>query len=142
MTAAPVQRTLLLPISAEAVLLSPGTVAAVTGWHVDAVEAASQSWRWVFDLGTGRRIVAEKRIWRRHVTGDAEGMTNEAVLAEIIGTDKGDVRGAFLETRWGVSGPTLHRLWAAQQFAGRVNGHTLWIERASLASFLNRRLIR
>lgn len=135
------QKSLGLGIAAKVSLVSLKTISASTGWHIDEVTERADEWPWVFDLSTGSRKVTERRVWKACLEGDTSTRKLADVLAEVIGTETADVRGAMLETRWDVSNQTLKRLTEAGEFSHRVGGHTLWIERASLVAFLTRRLI-
>jgi len=140
----PAQPLLRMPLAADVALIPLITVGALLGLHTDGVhELIDQGeWPWVFDLRTGNGTVRELRVWRG-CFGKAEGGRKnaelKAVVADVIGTTTGDVRGAALETRWQVSNQTLRRLLKAGEIRGRINGHTLWLDRASLAEFLERR---
>jgi hypothetical protein len=143
MTPAP-QPLLRMPIAAEVSLVPLATVGALLGLHTDGVfELVDQGeWPWVFDLRAGKGRIRELRVWRGCL-GKAEGGARKAeltaVLADVIGTTTGDVRGAALETRWQVSNQTFRRLLKAGEISGRIAGHTLWLQRESLAAFLERR---
>lgn len=140
----PRQPLLRMPIAADVALIPLITVGALLGLHRDGVEELVDQgeWPWVFDLRTGKGTIRELRVWRG-CFGKAEcGMRNaelKAVVADVIGTTTGDVRGAMLETRWQVSNQTLRRLLHNGNIRGRMTGHTLWLERESLAEFLGRR---
>lgn len=140
----PRQPLLRMPIAADVALIPLITVGALLGLHRDGVEELVDQgeWPWVFDLRTGKGTIRELRVWRG-CFGKAEcGMRNaelKAVVADVIGTTTGDVRGAMLETRWQVSNQTLRRLLHNGDIRGRMTGHTLWLERESLAEFLGRR---
>lgn len=153
----PMTPLLRMPLAAEVSLVPLITVGALLGLHTDGVhELIDQGeWPWVFDLRAGRGAVRELRVWRgcleRGARSREQGAKQHgsqlpapssqlpAVLADVIGTTTGDVRGAALETRWQVSNQTLRRLLKAGEIRGRINGHTLWLERQSLAEFLARR---
>lgn len=157
----PITPLLRMPLASEVSLVPLITVGALLGLHTDGVhELIDQGeWPWVFDLRAGRGAVRELRVWRgclqqpapqgagsgergakqRGAGLPAPGSELPAVVADVIGTTTGDVRGAALETRWQVSNQTLRRLLKAGEIRGRINGHTLWLERASLAEFLTRR---
>lgn len=140
----PAQPLLRMPLAAEVALIPLVTVGALLGLHTDGVhELIDQGeWPWVFDLRAGKGSIRELRVWRG-CFGKAEGRMKNAevgaVLADVIGTTTGDVRGAALETRWQVSNQTLRRLLKAGEISGRITGHTLWLRRESLADFLERR---
>lgn len=140
----PAQPLLRMPLAADVALIPLSTVGALMGLHTDGVhELIDQGeWPWVFDLRAGRGVVRELRVWRgcfdKAGSGKREA-ASAAVVADVIGTTTGDVRGAALETRWQVSNQTLRRLLKAGEITGRITGHTLWLDRASLAEFLERR---
>ena len=140
----PAQPLLRMPLAAEVALIPLVTVGALLGLHTDGVhELIDQGeWPWVFDLRAGRGSIRELRVWRgcfgKAGSGKREAVSAE-VLADVIGTATGDVRGAALETRWQVSNQTLLRLKKAGEIEGRIAGHTLWLKRESLAAFLERR---
>lgn len=138
------QRPLPIAISAEVELVSVATAGAMTGLHTDRVmELLDCDWPWAWDLTarTGRR---EIRIWRRMVQNPASvaGMGKAQVIAAVIGTETGDVRGAYLETRWGFSGQHFHRLMSKGLVAGRKQGHTRWLDRQSLGRWMEQRLMK
>lgn len=145
------QLQIRIPI-AEAVSLVPTDFAcAATGYHIDLVMQSIEdgSWPFVFDIGAGfKREVRELRIWRgclldperaadlhKSPTGLIE------VIGDVIGTETGDVRGASLERRWTVSNQTFRRLLIQAEIRGRINKHTMWFSRPSLAAFLERRRV-
>lgn len=141
----PRQPLLRMPIAADVALIPLITVGALLGLHRDGVEELVDQgeWPWVFDLRTGKGTIRELRVWRGCFPQKAGGGKREAgsadVIADVIGTTTGDVRGAMLETRWQVSNQTLRRLLHNGDIRGRMTGHTLWLERESLAEFLGRR---
>ena len=64
------------------------------------------------------------------------------VIAAVIGTEEGNVRGAYLETRWGFSGQHFLRLMNQGLVAGRKQGHTRWLDRQSLGRWMEQRLMK
>ena len=143
-----VQRPLPIAISAERVLVSVDMAAAMMGMHADRiVERLDGDWPWAWDL-TARQGRREIRIWRRMVEDPAAvpSPTSPQVIAQVIaaviGTETGDVRGAFLEARWGFSGQHFHRLMRQGLVAGRKQGHTRWLDRQSLGRWMEQRLMK
>jgi hypothetical protein len=140
----PITPLLRMPLAAEVSLVPLITVGTLLGLHTDGVHDLIDQgeWPWVFDLRTGRGAVRELRVWRGCLqnVGSGKGEAGSAaVIADVIGTTTGDVRGAALETRWQVSNQTFRRLLKSGEISGRISGHTLWLERESLAAFLQRR---
>lgn len=138
------QREMPLDLSADVALVPLDTVGAHAGVHAEEVirKVDQGEWPWVFDIGSGRKL-REMRVWRLCLTEPqiARDAEIDGVIANIIGTETGDVRGAQIETRWRVSDRTIKRLCRAGEIACRINGHTLWLQRASLAAFLQRRRV-
>lgn len=140
----PRQPLLRMPIAADVALIPLITVGALLGLHRDGVEELVDQgeWPWVFDLRAGKGTIRELRVWRGCFGKSEVGSRKSeftGVVADVIGTTTGDVRGAMLETRWQVSNQTLRRLLHNGDIRGRMTGHTLWLERESLAEFLGRR---
>jgi hypothetical protein len=138
------QRPLPITISAEVELVSLATASAMTGLHADRVlERLDGEWPWAWDL-TARHGRREIRIWRRMVQdpGSVRGWSTAEVVTAVIGTQTGDVRGAYLETRWGFSGQHFLRLMRQGLVAGRKQGHTRWLDRQSLGRWMEQRLMR
>lgn len=140
------QSTLRLPMPPATVTLIPlDMAAALAGIHLDhALERVeSGEWRWAFDLAAGheRRTL---HLWRGCLIPNAEcGMRNAelaAVIDAAIGTPVDEVRLVSLETRWSVRAQTIRRWLAAKEIGWRRGDHTLWLSRAGLAAFLERRL--
>ena len=148
MKAQPTLRLLMPP--AEVTLIPLDMAAAIAGLHLDhALERVeSGEWRWAWDLAAGheRRTL---HVWRECLTaaGSAEqGAASTApglgaVLDAVIGTPMPEVRLVSLETRWSVRAQTIRRWLAVGDLSYRHAGHTLWLSRASLVAFLERRLV-
>ncbi len=140
------QPELRIPLSDLVALVPLDTAGAAAGVHVDEAvrRVENGTWPWCFDLAAGRREIREIRIWRQCLIdpGTAGIAEPQQVVADCIGTNNGDVRGAAIETRWRISDRTLRRLLDRGEITGRLNGHTLWIHRSSLAEFLIRRRVR
>jgi hypothetical protein len=152
------QPTLRLPMPpAEVTLIPLDMAAAIAGLHLDhALERVeSGEWRWAWDLAAGheRRTL---HVWRECLTNAECGMRNAefaagsalpaprsllSVLDAVIGTPMPEVRLVSLETRWSVRAQTIRRWLAVGDLSYRRGGHTLWLARASLVAFLERRLV-
>lgn len=145
------QTTLRIPIEQDVALLTADFVGSWLGQHVDQVMQAVDdgSLPFVFDLGAGsKNAVRELRIWRECLTDPDRSKLLQAdpcgistVINEVIGTHSADVRGAALETGWRISNQTIRRLLLSGEIRGRISKHTLWLERGSLVSFLQRRRV-
>lgn len=139
------QPTLRLPLTSRATLLSLDMAATLAEIHLDhALERVeSGEWRWAFDLAAGheRRTI---HVWRECVQPQAEvsgGWELPAVIDAVVGTTMPEVRLVSLETRWSVRAQTIRRWLAAKEILWRRGDHTLWLSRAGLVAFLERRLV-
>ncbi|HEV2691417.1 MAG TPA: hypothetical protein VG347_00825 [Verrucomicrobiae bacterium] len=141
-----IQRSLNLSISQRTVLVSVETVRASLGCDAESVFAKVDNGglRWVFDVsvehgghcGTQREL----RFWTGEIVAaeNAAKQTETQVIAAIIGKGA-SVRRGEIERQWVVSAQHVMRLIKAKELALASVSH---VSRASLESFLKRRLIK
>ena len=155
------QPTLIQPVAAVVTLLDMRSAASRAGIHPDqAVSNVDEGiWPWAFDLSAGQGAKRAVHVWRecldhplrakelgqiaaRHDAVTEALAAEAAVFSEIIGTETGDVRGAFLEIRWGgLDAKVIRRLISTFQLSGAIRERTLWVHRTSLCHFLRRRRV-
>lgn len=138
---------LRLSLSARTVLVTIDTLRAVQGVDAEAIWAGVDEgrWHWVFDVAAHRRRnLRELRFWARELIAPADcaRLTIDEALAGILGTGRNYLRGSEVAQLLLVCRPTVFRLWQEGELRGAVAHRILKITRASLARFLQRRLLR
>lgn len=126
-------------------LATLNTVRLLRGLSTEAVLALVESGqlRWVFNIATSGRTARELRFWPRELKepGSVAKLAPALVVNELLGTQRTQFRGSEVADFLCASRQLIQRLHQGRQIAGRIEGHTRWITRQSLAEFLNRRLI-
>lgn len=139
------QPTLRLRLSADVTLVPLDMAAASAGIHLDhALERVeSGEWPWAFDLRAGAEV-RRLHVWRPCLEDSAFRLPHSAldeVVGAVIGTTMDEVRLVSLEVRWSLRAQTIRRWVLSGDVRARLAGHTLWLDRASLAAFLKRRRV-
>ena len=138
--------SLALVLSRRTVLVSVEVARAVLG--VDAETIYGQidcgGIRWAWDIACQPREIREVRVWARElIAPDTAGeLQRGAVIEAVIGTHKERLRAVEVGQLLICSRPHIHKLVATGDLAGPLAGGTQYIERESLAQFLNNRMMQ
>lgn len=98
--------------------------------------------RWAFDVRSPGAAAASWRLWAREVVAPDLpcDLPSATVVSAILGTGRPWMRCAEVCDLLWCSTPHLGRLSAAGEIRGELRGHTLWLSRETVESFLLRRL--
>ena len=137
--------SLAIRIASNVQLIDISTASAALGVDRESVRAdidsGDLSWAWDFAAdGSPRR---EVRIWKRCLDGDnvlLATKTDDEVATEILGR-KDSYRSGELQSLLCTTHPSILRWRASGELTGDLRGHTLWITRDSVVSFLKARRI-
>lgn len=142
---APVQRSLALCVSANVVLATVDTARAVLGLDAESVVAQVEEGRlrWVWDFAAPGSTRRELRFWVPELSNGTKPQPVDQVVAAVIGaTPGGRQRAAIIEVRWAISAQLIMALVRTGCWAEDRVGHTRYLRRASLETFLQSRLIQ
>lgn len=141
----PAQRSLPLVVAANVALVSVDSAKAVLGVDAESVVAMVEEGkiRWVWDFSAPGSTRRELRFWVAELSGGTKPQPMEQVIAAVIGaTPGGRQRAAIIEVRWAISAQLIMALVRTGCWAEDRVGHTRYLRRASLETFLQSRLIQ
>ncbi|MBM3878575.1 MAG: hypothetical protein FJ387_02495 [Verrucomicrobia bacterium] len=98
--------------------------------------------RWAFDVRSPGAAAASWRLWAREVVAPDLpcDLPSATVVSAILGTGRPWMRCAEVCDLLWCSPQHLTRLWEADELAGEIRVHTLWLDRLKIEDFLLRRL--
>ena len=133
-----------LPLSNRTTLVTTDTACAVLGVGSEAISSMVDDGTlvWVWDVSSRHQHIRELRFLAHELINPANAAkTYPEIISNILPPSRERFRASEVAMTLRVSDPHIVKLIKCRALSGKVINHTRWISRASMAIFLQNRLL-